>query len=91
MQEEIVYFVSALKVIKVDKTSNNRRVQEEHAKMYTQTLVKMVLGSTGQDSITMAFPDFGNLLAHAAIVMEFDKLLEVPIKDTKIKAWAVGP
>ena len=60
-QEEISDFINALKIIKVDKTSDQGGTREDHVKMYVPTLVKTVPGATGRASITMAYPDSGNL------------------------------
>ena len=58
--------------------------------MYVPTLVQMMSGEEGKASITMALPDSGNLLAHAAIDSEFHARLWIPIKDTKIRARAAN-
>ena len=47
LQEEISDFINVLKIIKVDKTSEQGGTQEDHAKMYVPTLVKTELGVTG--------------------------------------------
>ena len=53
LQEEISDFINVLKIIKVDKTSDQGGTREDHAKMYVPTLVKTVPGATGEASITM--------------------------------------
>ena len=54
--------------------------------MYVPTLVKTEPGAGGRASITMALPDPGNLLAHAAIDARFHEQLGIPIEATKIRA-----
>ena len=56
--------------------------------MYIPTLVSTELGSEGKVSITMALPDSGNLLAHAAIDAKFHQQLGVPAEETEIRARA---
>ena len=89
-QEEITNFINALKIIKVDKTSDQGRTREDHTKMYVPTLVKTATGATKWASITMALPDSENLLTHTAINAEFHAKLGISIKDTKIKARAAN-
>ena len=48
------------------------------------------LGADGRASITMALPDSGNLLAHAAIDARFHKQLGIPIEDMKITVRAAN-
>ena len=52
--------------------------------MYKPTLVKTEPGANRRASITIALPDSGNLLAHAAIDAGFHEQLGIPIEDTKI-------
>ena len=47
--------------------------------MYVPTLVKTEPEANGRASITMALPDSGNLLAHAAIDTGLHKQLYIPI------------
>ena len=70
-QEELSAFMNVLKVVHVDRANDQRKNREEHAKMYVPTLVKMEPGAGGRASITMALPDPGNLLAHAAVDVRF--------------------
>ena len=42
-QEELSEFVNIFKVVHVDRTNNQGRTREEHAKMYVPTLVKTEL------------------------------------------------
>ena len=79
-----------LKVIQVDRTSDQGRRREDHAKMYVPMLVKTEPGATRQASITMELPDSRNLLAHATINAEFQEQLGIPIEDTKIWARAAN-
>ena len=58
--------------------------------MYVPTLVKTTPGLRGKASVTMALPDSGNLLAHAAIDAKFHQQLGVPVEATKIKARAAN-
>ena len=58
--------------------------------MYVPTLVKTEPGAGGRASITMALPDSGNLLAHAAIDARFHKQLGIPIEDMKITVRAAN-
>ena len=81
-------FISALKVVKVDKTDRQEKFRAEHAQMYVPTLVQTKPEGDGKTSITMALLDSGNLLAHAAIDAEFHKRLGVPLEKTKIWAQA---
>ena len=69
--EEWSLFISALKVVKVDQMRDVLRGRKDHAKMYIPTLVSTELGMGGKASVTMALPDSGNLLAHAAIDAKF--------------------
>ena len=71
-QEELSEFVNMLKVIRIDRTRDQGRTQEEHAKMYVPTLVKTEPGATEQASIMMALLDSGNLLAHMANKQELE-------------------
>ena len=89
-QEELSEFINVLKVIRVDRASDQGKTREEHAKMYVPTLVKTKHGSYGQTSITLALPDSGNLLAHAAINAEFYEKLGIPTEATKIRARAAN-
>ena len=58
--------------------------------MYVPTLVKITPGPGGKASITMALPDSGNLLAHAAIDAKFDQQLGIPMEAMRIKARAAN-
>ena len=58
--------------------------------MYMPTLVQMAPGPGGKTSITMALPDSGNLLAHAAIDAKFHQQLGIPVEATDIKARAAN-
>ena len=58
--------------------------------MYVPTLVRTTPGPGGKASFTLALPDSGNLLAHAAIDTKFHQQLGVPIKATDIKARAAN-
>ena len=78
--------MNALKVVHVDRANDQRKGREEHAMMYVPKLVKTEPGSGGRASITMALPNSGNLLAHAAIDARFHKQLGIPIEATKIRA-----
>ena len=89
--EEMTQFISALKVIRVDKTSGQGKPRAEHAHMYVPTLVQTRPGGEGKASIIMALPDSGNLLANAAIDSEFHARLWISIEDTKIRAgWPIN-
>ena len=89
-QEELSAFVNMLKEVHVDMVNNQQKTREEHAKMYVPTLVKTEPGANGRASITMALPDSGNLLAHAAIYVGFHEQLGILIEDTKIWARAAN-
>ena len=84
-QEEIKEFTNALKIFKMDKTSNQERIREDPTRLYVPTLVKTALGVAGQASIIRAPTDLGNLLVHAAINAEFHVKLGIPIKIQKSK------
>ena len=58
--------------------------------MYVPTLVRTAPGPGGRASGTMALPDSGNLLAHAAIDAKFHQQLGVPVEATDIKARAAN-
>ena len=83
--EEMTEFISALKVIKVDKTSGQGKPREELAQMYVPTFVQTKPEGDRKTSITMALPDSGNLLAYAAIDAEFHERLGVQFENTKIR------
>ena len=83
-------FISALKVIKVHKTSGQGKLRAEHVQMYVPTLVQTKPEGDRKASITMALLDSGNLLAHAAIDAEFHERLGVPFENTKIWARAAN-
>ena len=83
MQEELSAFMNALEVVNVDRADNQKKGREDYARMYVPTLVKT--GPGGKASVTMALPDSGNLLAHAAIDTKFHKQLGIPIEATRIK------
>ena len=85
-QEELSAFVNMLKEVHVDRVNNQQKTREEHAKMYVPTLVKTEPGANRRASITMALPDSGNMLAHAAIDVGFHEQLGILIEDTKIRA-----
>ena len=89
-QEELSAFVNMLKEVHVDMVNNQQKTREEHAKMYVPTLVKTELGENGRASITMALPNSGNMLAHAAIDVGFHEQLGILIEDTKIRARAAN-
>ena len=88
--EDWSLFISALKVVKVDQMRNALQGRKDHAKMYVPTLVRTALGPGGKASVTMALPDSGNLLAHAAIDAKFHQQLGVPVEETDIKARAAN-
>ena len=90
MTEDWSTFISALKVVKVDRMRNTLQGRKDHAKMYVPTLVRTSLGPGGKASITMALPDSGNLLAHATIDAKFHQQLGVPVEETDIKARAAN-
>ena len=46
-QEELSEFINALRVIQVDRTSDQGGIREDHAKMYMPMLVKMKPGAPG--------------------------------------------
>ena len=83
-------FMNTLKIVKVDKTQGIGQGRKDHTRMYVPTLVTTTLGSGGKASVTMALPDSGNLLAHAAIDEKFHEQLGVPILATNIKARAAN-
>ena len=58
--------------------------------MYIPTLVSTELGSEGKVSVTMALPNAGNLLAHAAINAKFHQQLGVLAEETEIQARATN-
>ena len=89
-QEELSAFVNMLKEVHVDMVNNQQKTREEHAKMYVPTLVKTEPGANGRARITMALPDSGNLLAHAAIDVGFLEQLGILTEDTKIRARAAN-
>ena len=88
--EEMTEFISTLKVIKVDKSSGQGKPRAEHAQMYVPTLVQTKPEGERKARITMALPDSGNLVAHAAIDAEFHERLGVPFENTKIRAQAAN-
>ena len=90
MQEELSEFINVLKVIRVDRVSDQGKNREEHTKMYVPILVKMEPRSDRQTSITLALPDSGNLLAHAAIDAEFYEKLGIRMEAMKIWARAAN-
>ena len=47
-QEEIGAFINEHKIIRVDKTSEQGGTQDDHAKMYIPTLVKMEPEANGK-------------------------------------------
>ena len=84
--KKITEFISTLKVVKVDKMDRQDKFRAEYAQMYVPTLGETKPEGDGKTSITMALPDSGNLLAHAAIDADFHERLGVPLESTKI--WA---
>ena len=84
--EEMTEFISAIKVVKVDKMDRQEKFRAEHPQMYLPTLVQTKPEGDGKTSITMALRDSGNLLAHTAIDAKFHKRLGVPFENTKV--WA---
>ena len=54
--------------------------------MYIPVQIKDTLGALGRASITMALPDSGNLLAHAAVDAKFHAKLGIPVENTEVKA-----
>ena len=73
-------FMNSLKIVKVDWTQDPSQGKKDHAKMYVPTLVRTAPGPEGRASVTMALPDSGNLLAHAAIDAKFHQQLGVPVE-----------
>ena len=69
--EEWSTFMNALKIVKVDRVQDPLQGRKDHAKMYVPTLVKTAPGPGGKASVTIALPDSGNLLTHAAIDAKF--------------------
>ena len=53
-------------------------------------LAKDSLETLGRARITLALPDSGTLLAHAAVDADFHAELGIPIDSTKIKAKAAN-
>ena len=70
--EDWSMFMNALKIVKVDRMRDPLQGKKDHAKMYVPTLVRKAPGPGGMASVTMALPDSGNLLAHAAIDAKFN-------------------
>ena len=89
-KEEWSVFMNALKIVQVDQVEDQRKGREDHTRMYVPTLVQTALGPERKASITMALPDSGNLLAHAAIDAKFHQQLGVPVEATDIKARAAN-
>ena len=58
--------------------------------MYVPVLVRTAPSQEGKTSVTMALPDSGNLLAHAAIDAKFHQQLGVSMEATDIKARAAN-
>ena len=58
--------------------------------MYLPVLAKDSLGTEGRASITLALPDLGNLLAHAAVDADLYAKLGIPMESTEIKAKAAN-
>ena len=79
-------FINTLTLTEVDKAHNQGQPREDHAKMYIPVLIKDAPGAAGRASITMALPDSGNLLAHAAVNAGFHPRLGIPVKNKAIKA-----
>ena len=88
--EDCSTFVNALKVVKVDKTGGPAPVKKDHTRMHVPVLVRTAPNKEGKTSATMALPDSGNLLAHAAIDTKFHQQLGVPMEATDIKARAAN-
>ena len=78
--------MNTLKIVKVDQMRDTLQGKKDHAKMYVPTLVRTAPSPGGRASVTMALPDLGNLLAHAAIDVKFHQQLGVPVEETNIKA-----
>ena len=78
--------MNALKIVKVDKTRDPLPGRKYHTGMYVPILVQTAPSPEGKTSITMALPDSGNLLAHAAIDAKFHQQLGVSVEATDIKA-----
>ena len=79
-------FVNTLKVVKVDEAGGPVPGKKDHARMYVPVLVGTAPNQEGKTSVTMALPDSGNLLAHAAIDAKFHQQLGVSMEATDIKA-----
>ena len=90
MTEDWSTFMNALKIVKVDRIRDTLQGKKDHTKMYVPTLVRTAPSPGGRASVTMALPDSGNLLAHAAIDAKFHQQLGVPIEETNIKARAAN-
>ena len=73
-------FINTLTLKEVDKAHNRQQHRDDCAKMYIPVPIKNVLGALGRASITMALPNSGNLLAHAAVDAEFHAMLGIPMK-----------
>ena len=85
-----VALINSLTLTEVDKTSYKEQLRKDHARMYIPVLAKDTLEASGRVSITLALPDSGNLLAHAAIDADFHAKLGIPMESTKIKAKAAN-
>ena len=77
-------FINSLTLTEVDKTPYKAKLREDHARMYIPVLAKNSLKASGRASITLALPDSGNLLAHAAVDADFHTKLGIPMESTKI-------
>ena len=82
--------INSLTLTEVDKTPYKEKLREDHARMYIPVLAKNSLEASGRASITLALPDSGNLLAHAAVDADFHAKLEIPIENIEIKAKAAN-
>ena len=86
----VTNFINSLTLTEVDKLPYKVKHREDHSIMYLPVLAKDSLGTEGRASITLALPDSGNLLAHAAVDADFHAKLGIPIESTKIKAKAAN-
>ena len=86
----VTNFINSLTLTKVDKMPYKAKHREDYARMYLTVLAKDSLGTSGRVSITLALPDSGNLLAHAAVDADFHAKLGIPMESTKIKAKAAN-
>ena len=82
----LIDFINSLTLTEVEKTPYKEKLREDHARMYIPVLAKDTLEASGRSSITLALPDSGNLLAHAAVDADFHAKLRIPMESTEIKA-----